>query len=435
MYADANYLYVGGEFNKLQGIHTQGIARWNGVKWDSLGAGIDRLIMYDTSNWYPPHTYAMVPYHNKLYVGGESSSLGYINAPGIGTWDGTAWDSIKIQPFVDRDNISTGTVFALTVINNKLYMGGDFDTVAGERCIGIACWNDTNWSSLNFPGGFSFHGINAICEYQGSMYVAGHFAGYNGGVGEIMRYDNLGWHSVDTGIKGISDWINSMVVYNGELYVGGYFYQSDGNVGNCIQKWDGTKWTDVGGGTDYQIFNLIVYNNKLYAMGQLTKAGGVPADGIAEWDGTKWCSFAGKIANAGITSSCIYKDSLYIGGGFATLSTDTVYYLAEWTGGNYTDSCGVIIAGVNEIKEESADVKVYPNPSNGAFTFEINGLPTPYDQIQIYNVLGQQVHQASVCSDNTQINLSDQPSGLYLYRIITQTGNLVGEGKIVKDNL
>lgn len=431
MYADSNYLYVGGEFNKLQGIHTQGIARWNGTKWDSMGAGIDRLIMYDTSNWYPPHTYAMATYHNKLYVGGESSSLGYLNAPGIGTWDGTSWDTIPIQPFVNRDNISTGIVDALTIINNKLYVGGAFDTVAGKRCIGITCWNDTNWTSLNFPNLSIFSYIDAICEYKGSIYVGGLFWGANT-IDNIGRWDSTGWHTVGQGIPGSLSDVWSMVVYDGELYVGGEFSISDGNVGNNIEKWDGTKWSDVGGGTDHQVYNLIVYNGKLYAMGVFTEAGGVPADGIAEWDGTKWCSFAGKIANVGITSSAIYKDSLYIGGGFATLTKDTVYYLAEWAGGNYTDSCGTILAGVNEVKDESEKVKVYPNPSNGVFTIQLNGQePIANTYIQIYNVVGQQIYSSIIKDRTTEINLNGQPQGVYLYRVTTETATLVDEGKVV----
>jgi Secretion system C-terminal sorting domain len=54
------------------------------------------------------------------------------------------------------------------------------------------------------------------------------------------------------------------------------------------------------------------------------------------------------------------------------------------------------------------------------------------NRIEVYNVLGQQVYQSTINSDNTEVNMRNQPNGVYLYRVITLTGELVGEGKIVK---
>lgn len=433
IYADSNYLYIAGGFHIIDGQHMQGIARWNGIKWDSMGAGIDRLIQYDSlPNMNPENTLAMTTYHHKLYVGGEFSSVGYINAPGIGTWNGTAWDSMKIQPltFMSNSNIPTGSVFALAVINNMLYVGGDFDTVAGKPCIGIACWNDTNWSTLNFPNLSVFSYIDAICEYQGSIYVGGLFSGSNNGnIDNIYRWDSTGWHTLNPGIPGSLSDVWSMAVYNGELYVGGEFTTSDGNFGNNIEKWNGTSWSEVSGGTDHQVYNLFVYNGKLYAMGIFTEAGGVAAHGIAEWDGIKWCSFAGYIDNNLITSACLYHDSLYIGGNFAI--NDTITDLAEWVGGNYTDSCENT-TGIDRVKNESAEVKVYPNPSDGQFTLLLSNVNSAYT-IEIYNILGEKVYTETFpqSQNDKTINLKGQPNGVYFYRIITQTGSLIGEGKIV----
>src|SRR6185312_12853263 len=290
LYADSNYLYAAGRFNRIAGIHAQGIARWNGSKWDTMGGGIDALNYHDTlPGSYPDNTWAIINYHSKLYVAGDFFSLGSVWSVGLGTWNGVKWDSLPVQPQTAGD--------ALAVINDKLYMGGGFNSVANIPCNGIACWNDTNWSSLNFPHFSSWQSISAICEYKGDIYAGGHFAGNNGAIGNIMRLDSAGWHAVDTGIKGASAWITCMAIYNGELYVAGYFFKSDGNAGNCIQKWNGASWSDVGGGINYEVFNLMVYHRKLYAMGELTGAGGISASKIAEWDGTKWCSLGSTFQN------------------------------------------------------------------------------------------------------------------------------------------
>jgi len=425
MYGDSNYLYMAGEYDKIGGKHFKGIARWNGIKWDSMQAGINGL---DTFNPIPNVTpLAMATYQNKLYVGGIFSSLSRVRAYSMGTWDGTRWDSIPIQPF--RNDADNG-VGSLVVINNKLYMAGIFDTVAGQPGVhDIACWDGAKWSSLNFPHFSSWQGIYTICEYKGDIYAGGHFAGNNGAIGNIMRLDSTGWHAVDTGIKGVNAWINCMAVYNGELYVAGYFYQSDRNVGNCIQKWDGTKWSDVGGGTDYQIFNLTVWNGKLYAVGQLGEAGGIPANSIAEWDGSKWCSLGSNFDNV-INTSCVYKDSLYIGGGFLTIDGDSITYMAEWTGGNYTSNCSQP-AGISEMNNKGGKVEVYPNPSNGMLTLSLTNVNQECS-IKVYSVLGQQVYWSSIdANGSAEINLSGQSQGVYLYRVITETGDLVREGKII----
>ena len=90
-------------------------------------------------------------------------------------------------------------------------------------------------------------------------------------------------------------------------------------------------------------------------------------------------------------------------------------------------------SGVNELQGEGEKIKVYPNPSNGIFELVItNEAKQSLNTVEIYNVLGQQVYQTNIKPGSTEINLRSQPQGIYLYRVITETGNLVGEGKIVK---
>jgi len=94
------------------------------------------------------------------------------------------------------------------------------------------------------------------------------------------------------------------------------------------------------------------------------------------------------------------------------------------------------VLGINTIKKPLTTVSAYPNPSNGIFTVAfshpelVSGSQTTID---VYNIIGEQVYDGmlkQVQHDNT-LDLSNQPSGVYLYRVITQDGNLVGEGKII----
>ena len=53
--------------------------------------------------------------------------------------------------------------------------------------------------------------------------------------------------------------------------------------------------------------------------------------------------------------------------------------------------------------------------------------------IEIFNVLGEKMYfqpQTHAGALNT-IDLSQQPNGVYLYRVLKEDGSLLGEGKLV----
>ncbi len=91
------------------------------------------------------------------------------------------------------------------------------------------------------------------------------------------------------------------------------------------------------------------------------------------------------------------------------------------------------LTGINEMKGENEMVKVYPNPSSGEFKLqakseELRGKST----VEVYNVLGEKVYsQFTINNSPFTINLSNQPAGVYLYRVMAESGSLIGQGKLV----
>jgi len=128
-------------------------------------------------------------------------------------------------------------------------------------------------------------------------------------------------------------------------------------------------------------------------------------------------------------------------------TTDTIKNL---TAGTYTctiqdaNNCTatatvtIVPTGINNITDNSGQITVYPNPNNGVFTVVCCAVRQLADQvsqpiIEVYNMLGEKVLTETLRSaqgDNT-IDLTNQPDGIYLYRVITQDGGFVGEGKLV----
>ncbi len=146
------------------------------------------------------------------------------------------------------------------------------------------------------------------------------------------------------------------------------------------------------------------------------------------------------------------------GSAWAIVSGGTGPYSYFWTGGLTTDTisnqctgsyCSTITdangcidsvcvtiessTGISAITN-SSKVTIYPNPNNGKFTILIVNAnkSTSSNEIEVYNVLGQQVYsQVRTSSSQFTIDLSSQPNGIYLYRVTRENGKLVGDGKVI----
>ena len=90
--------------------------------------------------------------------------------------------------------------------------------------------------------------------------------------------------------------------------------------------------------------------------------------------------------------------------------------------------------GINELKTKNEDVRVEPNPNNGKFAVDFSAEKESGEtMIEIYNMLGQQVYDEMLkpVQHDYKIDLSSRPAGIYLYRVVTTSGKLIGDGKFV----
>ncbi len=100
-------------------------------------------------------------------------------------------------------------------------------------------------------------------------------------------------------------------------------------------------------------------------------------------------------------------------------------FIARW------GECGDVVTTVHSPPKEDIGVIVFPNPNNGNFSIQ-SSVASHQSTVEIYNVFGQQVHPQSNLQNSTfNINLSSQPNGIYLYRVLSENGELVGQGKLI----
>lgn len=392
-----NKLYLVGDFWIAGGESAYGIAMWDGSKWDSLGSGMCSQAAQAA---------AICRFQDTVIVGGGFFSAGCSSIKYLTRWYDNQWHSFG-EP--------NDAVQVLYVYNNELYVGGGFDSIGGIQAHGLAKWNGTSWSTVgNLPDYFTFPDKNVIGRIQffnGRIYVAGILEDSNQTAVDFASYDGVQWqyHHI---LNGAFSSGAPPVIYHNELYMIGLFLKTEGNAGNCIMKYNGTTWEDVGGGitsqTLYpQLTDAIVYHDKLYVVGIFDSAGGVPAQNIACWDGTKWCGLGSDIDNKIVTAE-IFQDTLYIAGAFKKIDGDSMNYVAKWLDGDYVDTCSTPV-GISEINQSNFDFLIYTNPATNEFTVSTseNGLLT------ITNAFGQVIQSFAIQERQLKIPCAKFPSGNY----------------------
>jgi hypothetical protein len=388
-------LITGGSFIDLGSNSSENyIAQWNTNKWSFLGSTPSP----SGAVW------ALVDYSSSVAVGGSFNT--------IYEWNGTSWSSLG--------NLGSSTRSLILDGSGNLLAGGDYTNV--EK------YNGTSWSAI----GGTFNGsVYSLCEYSSSLYAAGSFTTVNTGnntANRVAKWNGTTWVAVGTGMN---QNVEALIVFNGDLYAGGTFTTADGNTADYIAKWDGTSWSAVSTGMNNAVYSLAESGNYLYAGGSFTSAGGSTANHVARYDdvGGAWSSLGTGTANG--TNSNVNALSvdgtasyLYVGGSFTSAGGNTnIKYIAKWA------IPATRLTGINEVYGNTF-VNVYPNPSNGTFSVAMQNV-SDKARIEVYNLVGQKVYQSELNADKTQIDLSNQSAGIYLYKITTLEGSHISNGKVV----
>jgi trimeric autotransporter adhesin len=366
-------LYAGGFFTTAGGVPANGVAKWNGTSWSSLGTGsangmnadANALAVFDDGSGSGP----------ALYAGGFFTTAGGVTANQMARWNGTSWSSLE----TGSANGMSNSVRALTVFDDgsgsgpALVAGGSFTTAGGAAANRIAKWNGTSWSSL---GTGAANGVNDMVldltvfddgSGSGPALYAGGFFSMAGGftANRIAKWNGTSWSSLGTGstngIGGLNTAVRTLKVFDDgsgsgpALYAGGTFTTAGGGPANRIAKWNGTSWSSLASsssnGVNNDVYALTVFDDgssggpALYAGGLFTTAGGVPANRIAKWNGTSWSSLGTGSANGvsgnaapSVSALTVFDDgsgggpALYAGGDFTTAGGAPANRIAKWNG-------------------------------------------------------------------------------------------------------
>ncbi|MCR5659729.1 MAG: leucine-rich repeat protein [Bacteroidales bacterium] len=100
------------------------------------------------------------------------------------------------------------------------------------------------------------------------------------------------------------------------------------------------------------------------------------------------------------------------------LSVDEVTFVADGMVGTLAEPM-TLHFGMTQVNEnELPDVMVYPNPSQGVFNIQGQGIR----KVEVFNAFGQVVVSEETSNDNMQVDLSRYANGYYMLRVITDNG-------------
>ena len=256
-----------------------------------------------------------------LYLVGFFSCFAGYNSSAINSWLGIiSWNGTTALPLSSDTFVYAGYgpwvaigCFSIKIINDIIYIGGEFTSIGTKNLAGIAKWDLNNsglgWQPIVGTYTGSSIGLNAggICHklyyYNDILYIGGTSMstitdGINTYTAQNLASINLSTGTiVDNSLNqlGINSFVYSLLIHQNILYICGNFTSAGGIGGfNNIASWDTNTATWItqnfnGGVTSSStsvVFTMDMNptTNDLYLGGYFNMVGGQPQNSIAVWD-------------------------------------------------------------------------------------------------------------------------------------------------------
>ncbi len=325
-------LYVGGDFEVVGEDNLKGIARWDGQKWHGMGGGLDGAV------------HALIPFQGALVAAGKFSVVGNKSIQNLARWDGERWHTLGA-------GVGGGgkiRVLAMTVHDHRLVVGGFFSQAGETAVANIAQWDGQRWSAMSA----GFNDVVHALHSHGDLLVAGGLFRSSGetALNAVAAWDGDGWRAFGDGVSMSERYakkpvVNALASWHGKLIVGGNFMFAGGSAASSIAVWEGDAWSRLGDAfyvphddpqRPEEVHTLVVHGDELVAGGAFRFAADRQVNHLARWDGHRWSSFGTGLGsdNRAYFPMAIFNGDLVVGGdaNFKHAGGSPVYGLGLWTG-------------------------------------------------------------------------------------------------------
>ncbi len=244
-------LYVSGEFetviDRVHGpVRAPRLARWDGQRWSAV-PGLDGPEL-ELDNYVNEVVVIDDGSGPALYIGGYFTTAAGMAADGIARWDGRAWSTLGRPKLADQFDAVTAIAAHDFGDGLHVYVGGRSLTRSSLIDPSVYRWNGTEWQVAgdNPPADAS---VSKLVSFGGDLYASGSFQGTGAITAGIARFDGESWSTpLGPGQFVFSQEFWPMLPYalDGRevLVVGGRFAISDGDgiIARALASWDGERW-------------------------------------------------------------------------------------------------------------------------------------------------------------------------------------------------
>jgi hypothetical protein len=344
-------LYAGGSFTEMDAVPVNHLARWDGSQWHPVGALEASGVSGSSfgSGLRSGSVSHLRSVAGGMLVGGGFSSADGIKAMGVALF----LDNNTIPLGLDEGLGLNGSVEAIVVFQNQIYVGGQFEYAGPERVNHIARFDGVQWQPLEQDGfigisnsSTSNYRVEALAVFDGELYVGGNFsnlADLGSEASRLVRWSGTAWQPLT--VRPATGEVQALSVHEGRLYVGGSFLSlSDGRTANRVFSFDGENASPlenfIGNGVDDWVLSLASSTDGLYVGGWFDTAAGTPAENLALWDGSGFSSPGGG-PGGDVEGISAHQDRLFVCGSFFSPEQgETSRVLSTFTGGSWTDPAG-----------------------------------------------------------------------------------------------
>ena len=183
------FLYAGGGFFSADDSPAGRIARWDGKRWGALGtAPLGGGVAGS-------HVSSIVFGHDgSLYAAGSFYSAGGIPANDVARWDGVRWNALG------SGIEGTGSAYVSDMDlgdDGALYVTGNFTRAGGQPARNAARWDGTTWSAMGT--GLEFSTEDIYVAGGGLIYTGGRITPSGYGRGRIDTWNGTSWQTLAGG--------------------------------------------------------------------------------------------------------------------------------------------------------------------------------------------------------------------------------------------
>ncbi|WP_159789740.1 Ig-like domain-containing protein [Sodalinema gerasimenkoae] len=258
-----------------------------------------------------------------IYVGGQFTNIGGVARNRLARLNSDGTVDTTFNP-----GFPNNSVYGLTVDSDgHLYVGGDFTNIGVVARDRLAKLNSNGTVDTDFNPGADVSVSGLTVDNDGNLYVGGNFTQIGGVARNRLAKLNANGTVDATFDPGANQWVWDFAVdSDGNLYVGGSFTQIGGVARTRMAKFNSNGTVDPTftptGPTSNNVFGLTVDSDGyLYAGGVFTTIEGVARDRLAKLNsnGTVNSTF-NPGANNRVDGLTVDSDgNLYVGGSFTQI--------------------------------------------------------------------------------------------------------------------